>query len=209
MPSNTTESSDIFVRITRAGKLTNYVKYALESLEKNDKKAIVFHTLPEVHDNPEAAHTRQGLKDASTASLTLITTPRLISVVEIIKREYLKDLEKRRSTRLVGLHQYNEIGSIENLGSNGVSVGRETDEQRAQRIAMTLEGKNFPKQRQFPYMRITLSVHELPELIKKGATYQKPVSRTMSKAAKKRAKTNQKKAAQLNEGPEDAAVGTS
>ncbi|GAW08813.1 hypothetical protein LENED_010905 [Lentinula edodes] len=39
-------------------------------------------------------------------------------------------------------------------------------------------------------MRITLSVHELPDLVKKGATYQKPVSRTMSKAAKKRAKTD-------------------
>ncbi|KAJ3810364.1 hypothetical protein EV368DRAFT_81704 [Lentinula lateritia] len=209
MPSNTTESSDIFVRITRAGKLANYVKYALESLEKNEKKAIVLHTLPKVHDNPEAPHAQQELQDASNASVTLITTPRLISVVEIIKREYLKDLEKRRSTRLVGLHQYNEIGSIGSLGSDGGSVERETDEQRAQRIAMTLEGKNFPKQQQFPYMRITLSVHELPDLVKKGATYQKPVSRTMSKAAKKRAKSNQKKAAQLNEAPEDAAMGTS
>lgn len=111
--------------------------------KKNDKKAIVLHTHPKVHDNPEAPDAQQNLQDASNASVTLITTPRLISVVEIIKREYLKDLEKRRSTRLVGLHQYNEIGSIENLGSTGGSVGRETDEQRAQRIAMTLEGKNL------------------------------------------------------------------
>ncbi|KAJ4476637.1 hypothetical protein J3R30DRAFT_3214602, partial [Lentinula aciculospora] len=180
------------MRITRAGKLTNYVKYALESLEKNDKKPIIIHTRPKSQDELVASDAQQESKTAPNVSLSLTTTPRLISVVEIIKREYLKDLEKRRSTRLIGLHQYNEIGSLQD--HSGSSFGKETDESRAQRIVTVLRGKNFPKQQQFPYMRITLSTCELPELVKNGATYQKPLMRTMSKAAKKRAKTNQKKA---------------
>ncbi|KAE9410662.1 hypothetical protein BT96DRAFT_778216, partial [Gymnopus androsaceus JB14] len=178
----------ISIRITRTGKMTYWVKYALESLEENEKRPIVLHTLPK---SPDASGAQSDLsKDASNAtSSSLITVPRLISVVEIIKREYIKLLDTKRSTRLVGLHQYNEIGSLEELGL----VSGETDEQRTQRIAMALEGKNFPKQQQSPYMRITLSLHELPELVKKGATYQKPLIRIMSKAAKKRVKANQKK----------------
>ncbi|KAJ3736860.1 hypothetical protein DFJ43DRAFT_971918, partial [Lentinula guzmanii] len=185
------------IRITRAGKISNYVAYALGSLE-NDEKPIVLHTLPSAQNEQETpdAQKDQSNKNLPNPSISLITTPRLISVVEIIKREYLKDLEKKRSTRLVGLHQYNEIGSLEDLAPKDGSVERETDVQRAQRIATALEGKNFPKQQQYPYMRITLSTHELPELVKKGATYQKPLTRTMSKAAKKRAKAHQKKAVQ-------------
>ncbi|KAJ3749992.1 hypothetical protein DFH05DRAFT_20718 [Lentinula detonsa] len=198
MTSNSTELRDIFIRITRAGKISNYIAYALGSLEKNDEKPIVLHTLPSSQNEQETpdAQKDQSNKNLPNPSISLITTPRLISVVEIIKREYLKDLEKRRSTRLVGLHQYNEIGSLEDLAPKDGSVERETDVQRAQRIATALEGKNFPKQQQYPYMRITLSTHELPELVKKGATYQKPLTRTMSKAAKKRAKAHQKKAVQ-------------
>lgn len=59
--------------------------------------------------------------------------------MEIIKREYIKELDKKRSPRLVGLHQYNEIGSLE----ESFMSGETTEEQRAQRIAMALEGKNL------------------------------------------------------------------
>lgn len=59
--------------------------------------------------------------------------------MEIIKREYIKELDKKRSSGLVGLHQYNEIGSLEES-----FVSEETaEEQRTQRIAMALEGKNL------------------------------------------------------------------
>jgi hypothetical protein len=44
------------------------------------------------------------------------TVPRLITVVEIIKRECLKVLETTHSARLLRLHQYNEIGTLEDLG---------------------------------------------------------------------------------------------
>jgi hypothetical protein len=62
---------------------------------------------------------------------------RLISVVEIIKREYLKMLETTHSTRLHGLHQYNEIGTLEDLGvvvgsSNQAADSKELDSESAQ-----------------------------------------------------------------------------
>ncbi|KAF8922624.1 hypothetical protein CPB85DRAFT_1427913 [Mucidula mucida] len=43
-------------------------------------------------------------------------------------------------------------------------------------------------------MKITLSLVELPELKDKGATYQPPLKRKMSKSAKTRAKKREKKA---------------
>ena len=48
-------------------------------------------------------------------STTLI--PRLVSVVEIIKREYVKKLDPALAEKgcLAGLHQYNEVGALEDL----------------------------------------------------------------------------------------------
>lgn len=149
--------------------------YALTTEQKNDKQPIVLHTLPKPPDSSKTPN--------NSLSPSLLTAPRLISVAEIIKREYIKELDKKRSSRLVGLHQYNEIGSLE----ESLVSGETTEEQRTQMIAMALEGKNLyavrpcvlirnlnhipsPKQRQSPYMRITLSFCELPELVAKGAT---------------------------------------
>ncbi|KAF9073891.1 hypothetical protein BDP27DRAFT_271788 [Rhodocollybia butyracea] len=193
MASTSTEPSEISIRITRSGKIAHWVTYVLECLQKNDCKPITLHTLPK---SQSESNEPEQFRNTSN-----ITTPRLISVVEIIKREYLSILQKNRSTRLIGLHQYNEIGSLEELGQHHDGPANvETEAQRAKRIALALEGKNFPKQIQSPYMRITLSLHELPELVKRGATYQRPLIRTLSKAAKKRAKASQKKATRAEEG---------
>jgi hypothetical protein len=64
---------------------------------------------------------------------------RLISVVEIIKREYLKTLATTHSTRLHGLHQYNEIGTLEDLGvvvgsSNQTADAKELESESAQEV---------------------------------------------------------------------------
>jgi len=72
-------------------------------------------------------------------SLSTTTIPRLISVVEIIKREYLKTLEMTHSRVLSGLYQYNEIGYLEQDESQD---GMHSEEDRAQALAMALEGKN-------------------------------------------------------------------
>jgi len=55
--------------------------------------------------NPDSS---RGNKAPSTANIT-----KLISVTEIIKREYLKAMDANAED-MVGLHQYNEIGYIEN-----------------------------------------------------------------------------------------------
>ncbi|KIK71375.1 hypothetical protein GYMLUDRAFT_33528 [Collybiopsis luxurians FD-317 M1] len=213
--NSTSESSEISIRITKTGKMKHWITYALQCLEKDEKRPVVLHTLPRARkESDEAPEERpeqpENTKNTPNPANSLQVTPRLISVVEIIKREYLKHLDQTRSARFIGLHQYNEIGTLEELGLTD-SLVETTDEQRAQKIAMSLEGKNFPKQRQSPYMKITLSVHELPELIRKGATYQKPLKRTLSKAAKKRAKANLKKSAQGNSasGPVDAGMDAS
>jgi hypothetical protein len=39
-------------------------------------------------------------------------------VVEIIKREHLKRLQAEKSTQLYGVHQYNEVGCLEDLESD-------------------------------------------------------------------------------------------
>jgi hypothetical protein len=83
----------------------------------------------------EVGTTEQELKSPLSPSVTVI--PRLISVVEIIKREYIKLLQEKHSTRLHGLHQYNEIGNVE---SDQPEAQAEVDRDAA--IAQALDGKH-------------------------------------------------------------------
>ena len=130
------------------------------------------------------------------------TVSRLISVVEIIKREYLKILETTHSTKLHGLHQYNEIGILEDLGLVVTSTSNQTADaielesarevERSQNIIEAISGKHLlvlssqpgpsskleslmclfsTRRKETPFMRITLSTSELPELVEKNATY--------------------------------------
>lgn len=85
---------------------------------------LTLHTLP----NPTNP-------DAKTNSNTVI--PRLISVAEIIKREYIKLLQEQRSARLYGLHQYNQLGVLEDL-SPAPADDEETD--RVKMITSMLNG---------------------------------------------------------------------
>jgi hypothetical protein len=86
---------------------------------------------------PPVRPQRGALSNATT------TIPRLISVAEIIKREYVKVLESKRSPRLEGLHQYNEIGCLENLGLDlGGDRPDETEKTRADEIILALSGRN-------------------------------------------------------------------
>lgn len=64
--------------------------------------------------------------------------PRLISVVEIIKREYIKTLELKHSPRLHGLHQYNYFGCLEEP-----ELHARTEEARTAALALALEGKHL------------------------------------------------------------------
>ena len=73
---------------------------------------------------------------------SMATIPRLVSVVEIIKREYLKTLDATLAGAglLSGLHQYNEITSLE---AEGLVTAAEDEEQgRLEAVARALQGKN-------------------------------------------------------------------
>ncbi|KAK0233276.1 hypothetical protein IW262DRAFT_1487642 [Armillaria fumosa] len=194
LPNNTNQrdSSPQEIRITNHGKMQTWIAFALEHLQKDGSKPIALHTLPTLW-NPQEVKSAKGSLSAATT-----TIPRLISVVEIIKREYIKILESKHLPRLFGLHQYNEVGSLEDLELGEEDTTPEDKEKkRAVSIITALEGKNYPKQIQTPFMRITLSHCELPELVAKGATYQPPLRRKLSKSAKARAKKREKKAQEM------------
>jgi len=173
------------IRITNHGKIQAWVAFALEFFKKNDGRPLVLHTLPASKPTAKelpaptapggepTSHVSQG-KCSSTS-----TIPRLITVVEIIKREYLKTL---KLSKLSGLHQYNEIGYLEDLQDNA------SGESRTNALVLALEGKNHLVQKQTPFMRVTLCQSTLPILADKGATYQQPAVRKLSKSAKKRIK---------------------
>lgn len=78
-------------------------------------------------DKPLTLHT-------SPADVAQSTIPRLISVVEILKREYLKTLDVSAG-QLTGLHQYNALQweQRSEIAAEG--------EDRASTIARALEGK--------------------------------------------------------------------
>ncbi|KIY52245.1 hypothetical protein FISHEDRAFT_69936 [Fistulina hepatica ATCC 64428] len=193
---------------------------ARSSVQGNEEASLVFQTIP-VAENKSTRVTDNSTKtdvdgrlspasDASTKNMVALI-PRLVSVVEIIKREYLKLLEEKKSPRMHGLHQYNEICTLEkdngSLSSTN-DVAQVDDDGRPEMIISALEGgRNYPRQTQTPYMRITLSLNELPGLIARGATYQAPAQRKLSKAAKARARKAKKAVGRSASDPSNDVMG--
>lgn len=128
------------IRITRQGKIRHWVKHGLNFFEV--WLSMIFLLLPSTvktftdaplypQNNPDKPLTLQ----TAAADVAQSTIPRLISVVEILKREYLKALDVS-SGQLTGLHQYNELywerrGEIPAEG-----------EDRPGSLIRALEGKN-------------------------------------------------------------------
>ncbi|KAN0138918.1 hypothetical protein V8E53_003306 [Lactarius tabidus] len=197
------------MRITQGGKIRAWVDFALKFFEENEEKALVLHTLPAVNkrgsiisgktgvdtgDNDETQANDTAKKDKKkglSPSTTII--PRLISVAEIIKREYLLAMDARRMPDLVGLYQYNEIGCIESGVENDVDERDEGAEDRTKMLAEALGGKNVKIERT-PYMKITLCRKELAGMKNRNTTAQAPLKRKLSKSAKGRLRKRQAKA---------------
>ncbi|KAI0324676.1 hypothetical protein GY45DRAFT_1313462 [Cubamyces sp. BRFM 1775] len=199
------------IRITTHGKMTNWVTYALEHLKKYEERPLVLHTLPAAQGKgkcpeaqadtgteadgapPAAPKPKPNAKKTEGLHPSMATIPRLVSVVEIIKREYLKTLDPGLAERgsLSGLHQYNEIGDIVEAGY----VEREVDaeEERLESLAQALQGRNHVRQKKIAFMRVTLSRKAIPELVGRGATYQEPSIRKLSRSARARLKKKQRK----------------
>lgn len=193
------------MRITQGGKIRAWVDYALRFFEENEEKALVLHTLPAANKGGSNDSRKTGVdagddddtqlrQEIDTAtrdkkrglSQSTITIPRLITVAEIIKREYLLAMDAKRMPDLAGLYQYNEIGCIE----NGVEdeMDGETDEgaeDRMKMLAEALAGKNIKIER-IPYMRITLCRKELAGMKNGYTTAQAPLKRKLSKSARGR-----------------------
>jgi len=118
----------------------------------DEDNRLILHTLPstinpeaDLRGRPPISVTQQ---DASTATTV---TPRLISVVEIIKREFIKKLENDRSPRLKGLHQYNEIMTLEELGiavnpshanKDHENLAETEETRRSQAVLLALSGRH-------------------------------------------------------------------
>lgn len=174
--------------------------------QENEEKALVLHTFPTVAktkanerievdtgdgSEPQASpKPQQRTEDQEKRRLSASTTtiPRLISVVEIIKREYLVAMNAKRSLDLVGLYQYNEMGSLEDQVGNERREVEESAEDRAKMITEALNGtKGYVqstglslcavlrwvasvKVARSPYMKITLCRKELAGMKERGAT---------------------------------------
>ena len=128
--------------------------------QDNEERALVLHTLPVAADGKSKGNRRneaaasdgnepQGdpqeadvIKKETRSGLSTITIPRLITVVEIIKREYLAAMNAKRSPHFVGLFQYNEMGSLEDQVENEREEGEEEDSagDRMKMIAEALAG---------------------------------------------------------------------
>ena len=162
------------LRITTHGKIKCWVALSLRFLlnvsslkisvdlnncfqqEDPDCKRVILDTLPNPVDISIPAtdtNLKNDIPDRLHPSTNMVY--RLISVVEIIKREYLKLLETTHSTRLLGLHQYNEIGTLEDLGiavkfSNETAAADEhlnelesTEVKRLRNIIQAISGKQL------------------------------------------------------------------
>ncbi|KAH9999207.1 hypothetical protein BJV74DRAFT_728054, partial [Russula compacta] len=190
------------VRITQGGKIRAWVEFALKFFEENEEKALVLHTLPgaikskktevAADDDKESREAPQGTDGGNKEkkgrlSVSTITIPRLISVVEIIKREYLAAMNVKRSPDLVGLYQYNEMGSLEN------ERGEDGEEDRVKTITEALSGTKNVRMERSPYMKITLCRKEVAGMKERGATSQAPLKRKLSKSAKGRLKKRVRK----------------
>ncbi|CAE6438944.1 unnamed protein product [Rhizoctonia solani] len=193
IPTND-DTSPHSMRIASHGKISLLVAFALKFLKENPRRPLVLHTLP--HKSETGATGTEGSEpDAKKRKIESPTTnvARLISVVEIIKREF-KD---------GSLHQYNEIGCLDapssREGGPGVGVPSEPGVERQAALLKVVEGKNHLPIQRTPYMRITLSQTVLPESQVPNTTYQPPVVKKQSRGTRKRSRRRANKTAASTE----------
>ncbi|ODO08953.1 hypothetical protein L198_00692 [Cryptococcus wingfieldii CBS 7118] len=179
------------IRVTSAGKGGNYAQFGLQWLLDVPDVPIVYHTLP---PPPSASSSSKGpgsssskpTPKANNGLLPVTTTiPKLVTVVERVKREYIESIlsgrgkkvdkkgkgkgkgkggeegeEKEKEVTGRGLWQYTETG---NWTPEPVAGEGEDSDAALRRV---LGGASRPKMKHHPYMSITLSTKPLPELEK-------------------------------------------
>lgn len=111
--------------------------------KENERREATVTDGNEPQNAPQLARATDGSKDETGSGFSASTTtiPRLITVVEIIKREYLTAMNAKRSPQLVGLFQYNEMGSLEGkVEDEKKEEGEESAGERMKMIAEALAG---------------------------------------------------------------------
>lgn len=220
MASPSSSSDPFELRITNHGKIRNFVSFALNFIKENPSRPLVLHTLPrrdeengrndmsigdghldsnvvekQTSDNDSEYPVRKRKLHASTS-----TIPKLITVVEITKREYIKWVRERKKSGgseavqpnvlCSGLHQYNQLETLQDL-----ELLPSDKQEQESNLTRVLSGRNYPKQDRTPHLRITLSVSALPALEElHGATHQSPSVVVKSKSARSRERRKQRKA---------------
>ncbi len=100
----------------------------------------MLHTLPASKGKARASVQDAVAEEKSSKGLhpSMATIPRLVSVVEIIKREYLKTMDPAlaEAGSLSGLHQYNEVGDLADAGAENA------EEDRLESLARALQGRH-------------------------------------------------------------------
>ena len=111
--------------------------------KENERREVAVSDDNEPQNAPQLAQATDAIKDTESGfSASTTAIPRLITVVEIIKREYLAAMNAKRSPQLVGLFQYNEIGSLENQAENEKEEeGEENAGDRMKIITEALAGR--------------------------------------------------------------------
>ena len=132
------------MRITSGGNVAGYVNFALTFLkvcpvdtidrdqcltrQETTDRSLVLHTLP---PNSESSKSDSA---ASSLNSALLATPKLVSVIEKIKREYMAYVNAsdkgKGKNKAVGIWQYNESGTLaegqpqQELGLESILEGR-------------------------------------------------------------------------------------
>lgn len=172
------------VRITDHTKIKQYVTFCLNYLKENPGATLVLHTLPHGSQPREedAGEEPPATKKRKLAA-PIDNIPRLISVAEIIKREFARAVASKEAgdgnPHGTLLHQYNVVDCLPQ------------PEENRDEILDALQGKNYPKRNAIPYMKIYLTTQEQKELEDAGATHQEPLSppqKTKSAKARERKK---------------------
>lgn len=106
-------------------------------IKENPTRPLILHTLPVKPNTQKETQTEsEGGGKKRKLSPATNDVPRLISVVEIIKREFAGP----------ALHQYNEIGCLEASESGGpfvaAEIPNEAGEERQTALQKALEGKH-------------------------------------------------------------------
>ncbi|GAA5911222.1 hypothetical protein JCM5296_001325 [Sporobolomyces johnsonii] len=203
------------LRVTTQAKMLNLIAFALSHLREPESSPLVLHCLPpppssssaagpSTSTQPDsAAPTPKASSSSPASSKSTDALPKLVSVVEIIKREYAsllapspdssdkgkgKELPTDPAAPLPApreLHQYTLLTTLEVLRLAGPSPKEQEDEEmertRQELIALEwLTGKagkgKRPRRKHTPCMVVVLSLQPLDALVRsKGFSYQAPV----------------------------------